>query len=309
MTTSFYLFDVDHGQCAALRLPNGKWCVFDAGCTNSFSPITWIARMSEQSAPRTLLGLAAAIPQLFSIYKATISHFHGDHLDDYETLFRYTPSFMRTVAGYDQQYLDDCYSTCSDKSLPKVFVFENSYSSSFGGVHFPDYGGVTIRELSLPAGVARGLGGSANSRVNNASVVTRINVYGNSILLCGDMEKKGWEAIIKDTGNYGQQWRPFLSSIDILVAPHHGHRSGYSVDLLNLARPAVVLASVVSKDEYVDSRYSQTPVRGITVDNNPYSCITTRKMGHIKIDISRPTDALQITKGKRTWSFGTDALR
>jgi len=338
MTASFYLFDVDHGQCAALRLPNGKWCVFDAGCTSNFSPISWIASRHPQVTPRTalgralaipqpiagantllggmgqprangLLGLAAAVSQPFSIYKATLSHFHGDHLDDYETLLRYTPSFMRTVIGIDQAYLTDCYSTCSDRSQPKVAGFVSSYSNSFGGTHYADYGEVSIQELSLPATIARGLGGSANSRVNNASVVTRIDVHGNSILICGDLEKEAWDAIIADTGEYGRQWKPLLTNIDIMIAPHHGHVSGYSTQLLNLARPSVVLTSVVTKDPNVDGRYSQAPVRGITIDNTPYSCITTRTKGHIKIDISRQEGALPIGKGKRTWTFGDAALR
>ena len=320
MTASFYLFDVDHGQCAALKLPNGKWCVFDAGCTSGFSPISWIASRQPQVTSRSLLGgmgqpringllgLAAAVPQPFSIYKATISHFHGDHIDDYETLLRYTPSFMRTVNGIDQEYLQDCFSTCSDRSRPKVSGFVSSYSSSFSGTHYADYGEVAVQELSLPANIARALGGSANSRVNNASVVTRIDVYGNAILICGDLEKEAWDAIIADTGEYGPQWRPLLTNIDIMVAPHHGHASGYSTALLNLARPSAVLASVVTKDPNVDSRYSQSPVRGITIDDSPHSCITTRTKGHIKIDVSRPEGALPIGKGKRTWSFGNDAL-
>lgn len=183
MTASFYLFDVDHGQCAALKLPNGKRCVFDAGCTSNFSPITWIVSRHPQVTPRYALGRALAIPQpiagvntllggmrqpsangllglgtavqqSFSIYKATISHFHGDHIDDYETLLRYSPSFMRTVHGIDQEYIQDCYSKCSDRSRPKVTGFVNSYSGTFSGTHYADYGEVSIQELSLPANIA-----------------------------------------------------------------------------------------------------------------------------------------------------------
>ncbi len=57
---------------------------------------------------------------------------------------------------------------------------------------------------------------------NNASIVTRINVFGYSILLCGDVMKDAWEVITKDP-----LWQQFVSNIDVLVAPHHGHSSGY----------------------------------------------------------------------------------
>lgn len=187
-----------------------------------------------------------------------------------------------------------------------VLGFAQHVTSTYSGSFVPDYGGISIREMSLPVAVARQLGGDANARVNNASIVTRIDVFGNSILLCGDMMKEAWEALISDSGQYGATWRPFLSNVDVLVAPHHGHRSGYSVDLLNLAKPAVVLVSVVSNDPNVDSHYSQAPVRGIRIDGTDYGYISTRQKGHIKIDIAPPQTAY--ASGGRTWSFGDAAL-
>ena len=163
-----------------------------------------------------------------------------------------------------------------------------------------------IREISLPVSVARQLGGDANARVNNSSIVTRIDVHGNSILLCGDMMNEAWEAIISDQEQYGREWRPFLRNIDILVAPHHGHRTAFSLDLLNIAQPAVVLVSAVSKDPNIDSRYSQAPVRGIRIDGTNYSYMSTRQKGHIKVSIDQPQTNLG--KGTRTWTFGDEVL-
>lgn len=301
MTATFYLFDVDHGQSAAMSLPNGRWCIFDVGCTATFSPVSWIAKRSRWA---TFL---AGVGVNFKFLKATVSHLHGDHLADYTNLFQCLPEFLKTVDP-DQQYIDDCFATCSDFwARRKVSDFVQVYRRNFTpATSRPDYGGVIISELSLPVNVARGIGGDANARVNNASVVTRIDVYGNSILLCGDMEKEAWDAIINDQGDYERLWRPFLSNIDILIAPHHGHRSGYSVDLMNLARPAVVLVSVVSSDPNVDTRYSQEPVRSVRINGTAYSYISTRQKGHIKVTIDPPTTLLG--QGKRTWSFGDAAL-
>jgi len=310
VNASFYLFNVDHGQCAAIHLPNGRWCIFDAGCTTGFSPICWLAAAAV-SRPKfsTPLAAALAIPATFNIYKATVSHLHCDHLDDYANLFKYSPQFLRTLDP-DDSYLTDCESTCADGSWTKVCGFLRHRQQNFGPATLSaDYGGVSISELSLPVGVARRVGGDANARVNNASVVTRIDVYGNSILICGDVEKGAWEAIINDTGDYGRVWRPFLANADILVAPHHGHSSGYSVDLLNLVRPSVVLISVMSRDEHVDSRYSGAPVAGIRIGDTDYRYISTRKQGHIRVQIAPPTNALMIgPKGKRIWFFGDEAL-
>jgi len=300
MSAQFYLFDVDHGQSAALHLPNGRWCIFDLGATSTFSPVNWI--VAKELLPwrnNSLAKIAAA--RAFSFLKATVSHFHGDHLADWRSLIQHGPEFFRTVEP-DPEYIQDCRDTNTDQSWPMVRGFAQHIATGFSGSVIPDYGGVTIREISLPVGVVRQLGGDANARVNNSSIVTRIDVNGNSILLCGDMMKEAWEAIIADQGQYGREWRPFLSNIDILVAPHHGHRTAFSLDLLNIAQPSVVLISAVTKDSNIDSRYSQAPVRGIRIDGTDYSYMSTRQKGHIKVFIDQPQTILG--KGTRTWTFG-----
>lgn len=301
MTAEFYLFDVDHGQSAALRLPNGRWCIFDLGNTDTFSPVQWIARKDAYSRMAIPVGNIS-----FRFLKATVSHFHGDHLADWPKFASYGSEYIRTVVP-DQSYFHDCRDTNTLQSLPLVTGFYQYVTSNYSGSMVPAYGGAQILEMSLSAEIARQMGGDANDRVNNASIVTRIDIYGNSILLCGDMGKDAWDAIINNKGYLGASWRPFLSNIDILVAPHHGHRSGFSVDLLNITSPAVVLVSVVSKDPNVDTRYSQAPVVGINISGTDYKYITTRQEGHIKIAIS-PPQALLGGKGKRTWYFGDDAL-
>lgn len=305
MTAEFYLFDVDHGQSAALRLPNNRWCIFDVGNTNGFSPVEWIVQRETFSRGTTIL-TAPLGSTSFRFLKATVSHFHGDHLADWQNLIKYSPEFIRTV-NFDQEYLKDCMESNASQSSPLVIGFARYVSSNSSNSIVSNYDVATIKELSLPVNIARQIGGDANDRVNNASIITRIDIYGNSILLCGDMEKDAWNAIINNQGQYGAMWRPFLSNIDILVAPHHGHKTGFSIDLLNLTKPSVVLVSVVSKDSNVDSRYSQFPVRGIMFNGTEYKSFTTRQKGHIKVTISPPKSLLGGER-IRNWTFGDEVL-
>jgi hypothetical protein len=305
MSVDFHLFDVNHGQCAALRLSNGRWCIFDVGSSSDFSPVNWIVKKESASEGATLLS-SMFLEASFRFLKATISHLHGDHITDHRHLFQHGPDFMKTVA-FDQAYLEHCKQTSSPDSWIEVQAFASHFSGNYSGIHYPDYAGVNIQELSLDIAVARGLGGSANTQVNNASIITRIDVHGNTILLCGDMESNAWEAIINDQGLLGATWRPFLSNIDILVAPHHGHSSAYSPHLLRLANPAIALLSVVSKDPHVDNRYSSEAVRGITFSNGLRRSFTTRDTGHIKITITPPASLLSF-KGALNWSWGNHAV-
>jgi len=308
MNAEFYLFDVDHGQCAAFMLPNGKWCVFDVGRSASFSPILWIAlRGSSTDQIGMLLAAMANKTYSFKFLKATISHFHGDHFDDFDSLVYYGADEFRTVA-YDQEYITDSFDTCANlTSINKLSNFITKLTNNLTTPPLPvrvDQAG--IREMSLSPAIARIIGGSANSRVNNASIITRIDVNGNSILICGDMEANAWDYVLSNGSLFSKQWINHVSGIDILIAPHHGHSSGFSTRLLRLANPSVVLVSVKSGDEHVDSGYSGELVRGIRIGDYDHSYISTRQKGHIKVTIDQPTSPG--IKSQRSWSFGDNAI-
>jgi beta-lactamase superfamily II metal-dependent hydrolase len=297
MSFHFYLFDVNHGQSAAARLPNGRWCIFDAGCSTLLSPTRYILGL-EPKGNTLLTGRLVGNIKPFNFLKATISHLHGDHLADYRNIFLALPEFLKTI-DYDQEYLTDVFLSSARESWDTISAFCSEHGSQYGAATaIPDYGGVTIMEWGLTVSMARSIGGSANSRVNNASIVTRINCDGNSILLCGDMETEAWDFVLNRSRDK-TLWQALVVNIDVLVAPHHGHSSGYSVDLMKMANPSVVLVSVETGDENVDTRYSGEVVNGITVNGQPYKSITTRKNGTIHLEINPPL--APATKGVRTW--------
>lgn len=291
MSLEFYLFDVDHGQSAAIRLPHGEWCLFDAGRTNLFSPTNFV---------RGLTGRGGQ----FRYYKATISHWHGDHLADYEELFRAAPQFIRTV-NLDAEFINDVRNSSHPDSFGKIQTFGNHFLTSYGVIACADYGPfVSIQELSLLPAVARHISSSANSAVNNASVVSRISCYGHSILICGDMESEGWDYALNHSPER-LQWQQLVSNVKVLVAPHHGHSSAYSTHLMRYANPEVVIVSVKSGDEHVDQRYSA--IEGIRIGDDDYKMITTRQKGSIKISVNTPTTLL--SSPTIFWQFDADGRR
>lgn len=313
----FYLFNVEHGQSAAARLPNGRWCLFDAGSSARFSPTRFIQNQERQAvalaaclglrnvsrppvSPFSFAATTAVAEPPFRYLKTTVSHLHHDHLSDWEAMMGASPEFLRTV-DFDRDYLLDVAASSGNGSFDSVVEFCRSFNGGFDpATSVPNYGGAIITELSLPVAVARQLGSTANARVNNASVVTRINCNGNSILLCGDMETTGWDFVLNPVHRF-EAWRALVSNVDILVAPHHGHSSAYSTLLMSLARPAVVLVSVRTNDDSVDSRYSSDAVRGLILNGETYKRITTRDSGTIKVNLGTPKTLFG--KGLQTWSF------
>jgi hypothetical protein len=308
MNVEFYLFDVDHGQSAAVRLEDGRWCLFDVGSSNQFSPVDWMASKAVQSNPSGWPFHAYGYSSS-AFYKVTVSHFHADHLYDWPKVERQKPAFIKTVQA-DQEYIQDSRDSNTDDSWPIVEAFIKYHSNHTEPAYGPDYGNslIYVPEFSMPTIMARSIGGNSCAKVNNASIVSRISINGYNILICGDIMREAWDAIFRDESSNGDFGRKLVSNVDILVAPHHGHSTAYSGELMNLAKPKAVFVSVQEGDPNVDSRYSGDTIKGIMLaDGNICKCLTTRTMGHIKILFSKQ---METTKTCLTAIIvGADALK
>ena len=79
---------------------------------------------------------------------------------------------------------------------------------------------------------------------NNASYVILYNEFGKKILFSGDSEKEEWDIILEEDKN-----KAMLSNIDVLIAPHHGRKSGGNDEFLDVLNPKLTLfGNAKSKD-------------------------------------------------------------
>jgi len=79
-----------------------------------------------------------------------------------------------------------------------------------------------------------------------------------------------------------------VKEVDVYVAAHHGHKSGFSTDLFNaMGRPPILnVISVQGRDEHVDDRYSKPEYAiGIGPDDDKRRRVTTRWDGSVFIDV------------------------
>lgn len=79
---------------------------------------------------------------------------------------------------------------------------------------------------------------------NNGCYVLRVSHGPTTMLLPADVEEKGWNDMI-DSG--------LDLSTDVLVASHHGRKSGYSDKAMALINPAVVIISTDKLDPGIDA--------------------------------------------------------
>lgn len=102
-------------------------------------------------------------------------------------------------------------------------------------------------------------------RGNDASCVIRIASAGAALLLPGDLERSGEQALL-------EQFRGL--SADVLMVPHHGSRSSSSAEFVRQVHPRLALVSVGRNNSYglpaaeVINRYRMLGVRVLRTDRD-----------------------------------------
>jgi len=87
---------------------------------------------------------------------------------------------------------------------------------------------------------------------------------GKKIIFAGDSAEKTWDYILE---NYKED----VENIDILVAPHHGRKTGGNDDYLDVLNPKLTLFGN-AKSEYLD--YASWNNRGLDhITNNQANCV------------------------------------
>jgi len=205
---------VDHGGCAVIETPDGRVLLYDAGTTagpdvtrRQIAPFLWsrgIRRIDEVFLSHADLDHFNGLPALldrFAVGQVTL-----------------TPTFAEKPTGGVRATLD----ALDRRRIP--------VRTARAGDRF-SAGEVELEVLHPPAG---GPSGVENVR----SLVLLVRHRGHTILLTGDLEGPGVDAVIA---------RP-ISPIDVLMTPHHGSGANRAGDLAAWARPRLVVASQGRRD-------------------------------------------------------------
>lgn len=102
---------------------------------------------------------------------------------------------------------------------------------------------------------------------NDCSYVILYNKNGKKIIFAGDSGKKTWDYILN-------KYKELVSNIDVLIAPHHGRKSGGNEEYLDILKPKLTLFGNANS-EYLD--YSSW-------NNKNLNFITNNQVGSIILD-------------------------
>lgn len=283
----YKVFDVAHGSAHFLISPTGKTELCDLGAQSDWSPLDHIYRYY--------------IPYGQRLDRLVLTHHHGDHVTD---VYNLTPNRMpgmvlrRHLTG---RYEEASRNSNSTEGQRKAKHFDSLFSGYTGTVAPGAIGGnswgIEMPCWFLSESTADRVGGSDGGMVNCCSYVTLYNHQGTKILQCGDMEKDGMSVLLAANSDMVKAVR----GTNVLIAPHHGHASGFSTELMQaIGKPQVVIASVMAGDEYVDCRYSDPQfVWGIpAADGSLVRLLTTRSCGALTV-ISQGAGSFTIRSHER----------
>lgn len=268
----FKVFDVDHGAANFLISPTGMTELVDLGAKSDWSPLDHI--------------YTHYIPAGRRLDRIVLTHHHGDHLDD---VFKLSQERMPSVVlrrSLTGRYEEACRASNSEWGQYRAKYFDLLFAGYTHTVAEAETAtnpwGIVKHTWSLTDTAANLAGGNDGGMANCCSYLTLYDHLGTKVLQCGDMEKGGMALLVALNPGI----KEVVNGVNVLIAPHHGHKSSYSTDLMAaIGKPDLVIASVMTGDEHVDSRYSdEAVVNGVRWDDGSTKrLLTTRTYGAVTI--------------------------
>jgi beta-lactamase superfamily II metal-dependent hydrolase len=264
------IHDVGHGACAVVRAPNGARLMIDCGL-----------RYDPQAPAEAWFPSVHYSGEHFEAL--IIQNLDEDHVEDLLYLLQQV-TFDSVVSN----------STISAAALARMkaqhgmgdgvrsaYRLLSRSGSGFIGAWPPDTG-------ALEVSFFRNRFGRDYVDTNNLSLAVFLSYGAFSILFAGDLESAGWRTLLED-----DSFVSALSSVDLMVASHHGRRSGCCEDAFEVCRPDAVIFSDSARqfdtqqtDAWYRARTRGIPSarQGVRSPATRRHVLTTRRDGTLAIE-------------------------
>jgi len=260
VTAKITVRNVGHGQCISLVHDNGNVMLWDCGSEGESRPSAFMPQSGNKM-----------IDYFF------ITNYDEDHLSDLDLLRK--TCLIRSIVYNDSISADQLYAL-KRESGPLTEGMESMVDMlreyNLGPLNpeppFPDVSFTTFCNeygLEFPD-------------TNNISLVTFLACNGTTILMPGDLERKGWLALLK----YGD-FRSNLAKVDIFIAGHHGRESGYCREVFEYCKPDYFVFSD-SKIQFATQKTADLyrgHTDGVINDRKRRKVFTTRNDGDLNWDL------------------------
>ncbi|RZI42481.1 MBL fold metallo-hydrolase [Herbaspirillum sp. HC18] len=253
------IFDVEHGACALLTCDDGKRMLIDCGhnASTSWQPGTTLRRRGVKR-----------------IDMLTVTNYDEDHVSglpnlldnvDVGWLWRnksVTPETLKKLKSEDGM----------GPGIDALVGMAQRYTGGNGNAS-PEFPGVVARVFCNHY--------PKFDDENNLSLVLHLTIDGVGFLFPGDLEKAGWETLLKENAGF----REAVKNTHVLVASHHGRENGICDDIFEKygCKPIWVVISDkgYKHDTQLTVPYYKSKARGGSFRGEDRWVLTTRNDGTI----------------------------
>lgn len=210
------------------------------------------------------------------IFRFILTHPDMDHMDGIKALFDelQVTNFWDTEnekimdddsdwGQFNKEDWDFYQSIRNSDNNPKTLTL---YAGSKGKYYNSDENGTNGGDGLSVLAPTKQLVKEANETedYNDCSYVILYRTGNKKIIFAGDSAKKTWDYILENH-------RKEVENVDLLIAPHHGRKTGGNDEYLDVLKPKLTLFGN-AKSEYLD--YSSWNNRGLEkITNNQADCI------------------------------------
>jgi competence protein ComEC len=264
------VFNVGHGLSVMLQEnPENYITLIDLGADDNLSPIKYLNSKNLRA------------DQIF------ITHPHADHISEIDKVL--LPENMPDgfyVQDYDWK---DVTSREQEQLRDKIDVLQKVKTS------IPDCrykGNAELKCWGHPPLKAINMFGESRY-INNSSLAIIYKWCDFKIAILGDLETDA----LKNFCEF-EEFVDFAKNTYLLIAPHHGHDSGFpELWVNNIGKPNLTLISIKESDPHVCKRYLSADFnQGVTINGQTRYTLTTRKDGTIKVN-------MYYQANQATWNF------
>lgn len=245
------VWDVQHGNAIYLKTPNGTHMCFDIGSGSysggrTFSPLSYLNSQYDVNKVDYLV----------------ISHPHADHIGDILTLFdkEMKPYVLTRPRGLTEEFIRSANRQEYSELIDRYLELDAEYNSPVSDQQDPtlptNNGGVKVRNYFNET--------AGTSNLNNFSAVSVISYAGQKIIIPGDIEPPGWGSIL-DRSDFKSE----IEGTTILIASHHGRKSGFCEELFELINPDITIVS--------DGRFCDTSATNRYYNRTRGAYVTNRR--------------------------------
>ena len=214
--------DVGDAACAFLTSPNAYTMMIDCGSSDDKTNPVDLFKSNKQ-----WLGTKDYITrfgQSYPIALLHITHPDKDHVRNAYRVATETPPYIL------HKVMSEEYSDGNDVDINYRNYLDRPYR--WNNPETIHWGFEINKTFQIPVSICQSNPDLKSKERNNSSIIRYVKADGVSVLFCGDLETPGWEYLIEHNPDFVKIIKD--NGVNILIAPHHGHKSGFPKALFDI---------------------------------------------------------------------------